>query len=147
MSFGGPFPIPSLSEQKGPPVASERTREVLPSRTEITVGKIALGVLLGTLGAYALATVIYHYSVQVPRGRAAHVAAAHALWDSELSANTGLLQGDLTMQQQDAEQSLKDSDPGSPCNSLTGMMFASCASEPDRSGQVRWIEAASKQKH
>jgi len=102
------------------------------------VGKIAVGVFLGIMAAGIVSFVIFHFAVQVPEARAARARAAQQLFDLELH-NPG---DDFSAQ----EQALKDGDPSSPCNVLSGQSFAICATRDGYQSQREWVSIVQSKK-
>lgn len=97
--------------------------EVKPAK-HLTFGKLVLGVALGVLLAASIAAIVYYFSTELPREnsarREAEVRAAQSLRQMQNQSDA------LDAENVDTEQKIRELQPGSPCNRLTGNVFLSC---------------------
>jgi hypothetical protein len=99
-------------------------------------------VCIGVLLAAAITGSLYYF-VKLPRDQhREHLAAAGRLFAADVAGRAFDPVSGLTTDQLEAQ--LKSEDLQSPCNGLTGMFFASCASYGDRPAQQQFAERARK---
>jgi len=106
--------------------------------------KIAFGVFLGVVFATSTLGAGYYFGIDLPRKHNEHISAAKRLFDADLNERARDAVTGLTTDQ--LESQLKEEEPSSPCNVLTGTKFASCASFDDVALQRRLVSEANSQK-